>query len=284
MKKAKITFIDTADITPGALQPRTEFDDTKIKELADSIKLHGVMQPITIRKRDEVRVVELNGMTLKSERYEIIAGERRWRAAKQLGLRKIPCIISDADNRQAAFMSLTENLQREDLQFFDYAESIRRIQEQFSIPQNELAKRLCTSQSAIANKLRLLKLSGEERSLIREGQLSERHAREFLRVDEPEIRNKIIEKVIKDKLSVNECIKLIDSTLEHEKKPQKKQHCNLKYAFMIKDIKFFMNSVDRSVKLLSQAGVPVEREQQEDGEYLEIKLRIPKAVSSIAVV
>ena len=280
MKKTKIVFIDIADIAPGGFQPRTDFDDEKIKELSESIKQHGVMQPITVRKREDVRVIELNGMLLKSERYELIAGERRWRASKLLGLGKIPCIISNATDKQAAFMSLAENLQREDLQFFDYAESIKRIQEQFSLPQTELAKRLCMSQPAIANKLRLLKLDGEERNLIREGQLTERHARELLRVDEPEQRKKLIQKAIQDKLSVNELTKLIDAAIAPEPRAFKKQKCNIRYAYMIKDIKFFMNSVDRSVKLLSQAGVPVEREQQDDGDFLEIKLRIPKAVGA----
>lgn len=278
MKKQKIIFIETCDIAPGALQPRTEFDNAKIDELAESIRLHGVMQPVTVRKRKDVRVIELNGISIKSEKYELVAGERRWRAAKKLGVNKIPCIVSDADDKYAALMSLVENLQREDLEFFDCAEALKKVQDQFGIPQHELARKLSMSQSNLANKLRLLRLCGEERAIIREAGLSERHAREFLRVEDDELRLLLLKKAAADKLPVSSCCAMIDAAIapKNEEDQSKKRGHGIKYAFMIKDIRFFINSVDRSIKLLSQAGVPVERQQQEDGDFLEIRLRIPK--------
>ena len=194
MKKQKITFVELSDIAPGALQLRSEIDSVGIDELSNSIKQNGVMQPVTLRRREEVREVELNGVTLRSEKYEIVAGERRWRAAKKAGLTKIPCVIIGADDKNAAIASLIENLQREDLEFFDCAEAIKRIQEQFGISKGELTRRLCMSQEDIEKSLELLELSVEERTIIRCAKLSEAHARLFLRIEDDEMRFLLLKK------------------------------------------------------------------------------------------
>ena len=235
------------------------------------------MQPVTIRRRSDVREIELNGVIIKSEKYEIVAGERRWRAAKKAGLAKIPCVIIGADDKNAAIVSLIENLQREDLEFFDRAEALKRVQEQFGISKVELSRRLCMTQDDIEKSLELLDLNADERTIIRCAKLTEAHARLFLRVDDDELRLLLLKKAASRRLSVSACELLIDKMLaERSEQERQKNGEGIKYAFRIKDIRFFLNSVERSVKMLTQAGVPVVSEQHEEDDFLEIKLRVPK--------
>ena len=173
------------EIRPNRAQPRAEFDNNSIIRLADSIRRYGILQPLTVRKNDSD----------DNYPYELIAGERRLRAARSLGYFTVPCIIIEADERLSAEMAIIENLLREDLNMFEQAYGFRQLIDNYGLTQEDVARKMSLSQSAIANKLRLLKLSYEEQRLITETGLTERHARALLKVDDQSLRLEIIKYV-----------------------------------------------------------------------------------------
>jgi len=188
-----ITQVKVDDIRPNRAQPRADFDQNSIIRLADSIRRYGILQPLTVRETEPE----------DSRPYELIAGERRLRAAKMLGYLTVPCIIKETDEQTAAELAIIENLLREDLNMFEEAYGYRKLIENHDLTQEEVARRMSVSQSAVANKLRLLRLSFEEQKNILENQLTERHARALLRIEDPEERAKALKYIADNKLNVS---------------------------------------------------------------------------------
>ena len=185
--------IKTDDIRPNRAQPRADFDQNSIIRLADSIRRYGILQPLTVREADPE----------DSRPYELIAGERRLRAAKLLGYLTGPCIVKRADEQTAAELAIIENLLREDLNMFEEAYGYKRLIECHGLTQEEVARRMSISQSAVANKLRLLRLGFEEQRIILENSLTERHGRALLRIDDESARREILEKIVSEGLNVS---------------------------------------------------------------------------------
>jgi len=197
---SEIYQIRADSIRPNRAQPRATFDNNAIIRLADSIRRYGILQPLTVRPAEDDDLYS----------YELIAGERRLRAAKMLGYFTVPCVILSVDESTSAEMAIIENLLREDLNMFEQAYGFKKLIENHSLTQDEVARRMSLSQSAVANKLRLLKLSFEEQKLILETNLTERHARALLRLDDPESRSEAIRRIATDKLNVRQAEEYID--------------------------------------------------------------------------
>lgn len=200
------TEISLNQIDPNAGQPRKKFDEDELMELADSVKLHGVIQPIILTKREK--------------RYEIIAGERRWRAAKLAGLTKIPAVIREYTDREIMEISLIENIQRQDLNPIEEAKAYQRLMQEYELKQDVLAERVSKSRSAIANAMRLLKLDDRVQKMLEDGMLSGGHARAVLAIEEKEVQYVTALKIFDEKLSVRDTEKLVKKIVEGEKEPK----------------------------------------------------------------
>ncbi|MBR2353151.1 MAG: ParB/RepB/Spo0J family partition protein [Clostridia bacterium] len=201
----QIIQIKTDDIRPNRAQPRAEFDQNAIIRLADSIRRYGILQPLTVRQTDDED---------DTYSYELIAGERRLRASKLLGYLTVPCIVMEATEQVSAELAIIENLLREDLNMFEQAYGFKKLIDLHNLTQDEVARRMSMSQSAVANKLRLLKLSYEEQCMILEFGLTERHARAMLRLDSSETRKHTIQKVSEEKMNVQETEQYIEKLLK----------------------------------------------------------------------
>ncbi len=201
-------FLPLSQVESCAAQPRKQFDPDALADLADSIRQHGIIQPLTVRK-------------LQSGYYQIIAGERRWRAARMAGLRQVPVVVIEADDRKAMELAMIENLQREDLNPMEEAEGYRTLMEQYGLTQEETSQRVGKSRSAVANALRLLHLSDEVRALVEEGKLSGGHARALVPLT-AELQKKAAAAIIKDDLSVRQTELLVKKlTADKPQKPVK---------------------------------------------------------------
>ena len=201
-------FLPISQVESCAAQPRKQFDPDALADLADSIRQHGIIQPLTVRK-------------LQSGYYQIIAGERRWRAARMAGLTQVPVVVIEADDRKAMELAMIENLQREDLNPMEEAEGYRTLMEQYGLTQEETSQRVGKSRSAVANALRLLHLSDEVRALVEEGKLSGGHARALVPLT-AELQKKAASVIIKDDLSVRQTELLVKKlTADKPQKPAK---------------------------------------------------------------
>ena len=260
-KDNRIRQIPVIHICPNESQPRTEFSREELIELSSSIQENGLLQPLTVRKG-------------KQNKYELIAGERWLRASILAGLDTVPCIVIQCDDQQSAVFALLENLQRVDLGPFEEAEGIESLIHTWGITQEEAAKRLGKKQSTIANKLRLLKLSPEERKQIVEASLTERHARALLRLKDPQGRQEILQQVIQKGLNVHQTETLIDQFLSEYQQPEKKE---VRRTVIIKDVRLFMNTIQKAVDTMRLSGIPAVTAQNETEEYIECVVRIPKS-------
>ena len=256
--KLKLTKLSPDKILPNPSQPRKVFQEEELEGLAQSIAENGLLQPVTVRRE--------NGT------YYLIAGERRLRACKLAGLKEIPALVADCEPEDSAVLALLENLQRKDLQMFEQANAIVSLLREWQITQEEAAKRLGMSQSYLANKIRLLKLSPEEQEEILKHHLSERHARALLRVDDMTLRQKLLATVIERGLNVAQTEELAAAALQ-PKKPAGKR----KRTFIAKDIRLFINTIDHAVDAMKTAGIPAQTEKKETEEYIECTVRIPKS-------
>ena len=254
---AKVIEIPIETIAPNPYQPRRDFDRNELLALAASIKADGILQPLSIRRA--------------GSGYELIAGERRLRAAILAGLETVPCIVSEVTDRNSALLSLVENIQRQDLGFFEEANAIARLIELYGMTQEDAAFRLGYAQSTLANKLRLLKLSLDERRLILEGGLTERHARAFLRLETSEQRIDAINQAVRQKLNVEKTERLIDSMIEKERYRRNIR----KGSVIFKDLRLFMNTVNKAVETMQIAGVDVNVDKQQSDDFLDYHIRIP---------
>jgi ParB family chromosome partitioning protein len=255
-ERRKIVQIAADKIVPNPYQPRKIFSEEELEGLADSIAVNGLLQPISVRRNGAV--------------YEIIAGERRWRACVKAEMKVIPCIIQECTESQSAVLAILENLQRQDLHIFEEAEGIQRLIDDWGVTQEEAARRLGKSQSSIANKLRLLRLTPPERQKIEKAGLTERHARALLRINDTQMREKLLDLIIEKGLNVQQTDRLIEEQCHQKKKKEKKR------TFIAKDIRIFFNTIDHAIQTMRQAGILAQADQKDMGEYLEYTVRIPK--------
>ncbi len=254
----EVRDIPINQIRPNASQPRRVFDDEKLSSLAESVERYGILQPIICKRAD-------GG---DGKRYEIVAGERRYRAAVKAGFYAVPVIVIEADENESAELAIIENLQREDLNIFEEASAISSLIFIYRLTQSEAAERLGVSQSYIANKLRLLRFTDNERTLILDAALSERHARCLLRLSDADERLAALRHIIARGLNVSASERYVESLLSAPKakaKPPK---------FIFKDLRLFYNSLDRSAELIRASGVPVkiERDESTDGVTVTVKI------------
>lgn len=259
-EKKKIIHLPIEKLVPNPRQPRKVFLPEELNGLAQSIEANGLLQPISVRRTT-------GGV------FEIIAGERRWRACIQAGLKQIPCLLLECSDQQSAVLAILENLQRQDLQLFEEAEGIRCLIEDWGVTQEEAARRLGKSQSAIANKLRLLRLTPEERQIASSNGLTERHVRALIRVEETEQRKKLLHTVIQRQLNVRQTEELVEEQLSGEKKKKPNR------TFIAKDIRIFFNTVEHAIRTMQSAGILARAEKKDMGEYMEYTVTIPKTES-----
>ena len=255
---SRVRYIPINAVRPNPQQPRRSFDETALRELADSISAYGILQPLTVRDRGGV--------------YELVAGERRLRAARIAGLREVPCLIAEVGEEDAARLALIENLQRRDLDYMEEAAAIARLIRRYGLSQQQAAEKLGKSQPTIANKLRLLRLSAPVIDCLRQYGLTERHARTLLRLTDPEQQLAAARHIGKRGLNVAQTEQYIDRlTAESRTEPPRRRP-----TYVIKDVRLFLNSVERGVRLMQSAGVGAEVGRRDTEEEILLTIHIPK--------
>lgn len=257
----KIIDISINLVKPNPNQPRQFFDPAQLTSLAKSISQDGIIQPLTVRKVNNY--------------FELISGERRLRAAKLAGLRSVPCIIVDISDERSAVLALIENIQRSDLNFFEEAEAISILIKEYGMTQEDAAIRLGMAQSTIANKLRLLKLTSIERKMIISNNLSERHARALLKLDDADMRHQVLVCIIENNLTVDKTEKYIASleTKEKIKASYKKR------SPILRDVKLFFNTVNKAINVMKLAGVDAQVKKAHHDGMIEYTILIPEETS-----
>lgn len=259
----KVLSIHIDQILPNPYQPRKIFDEEELSGLSESIRSNGVLQPLSVRRTS-------------CGNFEIIAGERRFRACKQAGLAYVPCIVMDVDEQKSAMLAILENIQRHDLSFFEQAEGIMRLIEEWGVTQEEAALRLGKAQSTIANKLRLLKIPPYLRHKIMENGLTERHARALLKFDDLRQMGDVLDIVVARKLNVMETDQLIAGMLQ-----PKKQRKRANRIFIVKDVKIFLNTVEKAIDIMKQSGIAAQSQRMDHEDYIEYTIRIPNKAPRI---
>lgn len=267
----RIENIPVHMIKPNPYQPRKSFSMHSLDELAQSIRQYGVIQPITVRNSPQ------GG-------YELIAGERRLRAVKLAGLDYVPAIIVDVYEQDSAIMAMIENLQRENLHYLEEAKGYVSLISDHGFTQEELALKLGKSQSTIANKLRILRLSNEIKEVLIRENLTERHARALLKLPDDELRMKAVRQVVENKMNVRDTEAVIDNLIEElrgfEEKDDKVEYKVVSKQKMIfkrtKDVRIFINTIRNAVNMLKNYGLAVQYSQFDKGDLIEITVRIPK--------
>ena len=258
--------IRISEIVRNPNQPRRYFDPEAIATLAESIRQYGVLNPLTVRRTG-------NGG------YELVAGERRLRAARVAGLTDVPCLLINADGEDSSVIALVENLQRRDLDFFEEANGFKRLTEQFGLTQEEAARKVGKTQSAVANKLRLLRLSQQNMELIRCNNLTERHARALLRLNDEADRINVTNYIIEHELNVSRTEEYIDEFLKAKENPQPvvEAESGKRVVRLFKDVRFFLNTLNRAVGVMVDAGIGATVKQQESDDGLTLTICIPHA-------
>ena len=251
METGRVVFLPARSIRANPAQPRKIFREDSLEDLAESIRQHGILQPLSVRRT--------------GTNYELIAGERRLRAAMRAGLSEIPCIIMSMDDKESGMAALVENLQRQDLDYIEEAKGISRVMEQWSMSQEQAAKLLGKSQSCIANKLRLLKHSPQVLQALREKGLTERHARALLRLPEEPKKLMAIANISRLEMSVARTEQYIDSLLA----PQEEKALRA-------NVGSFLRNVSQTLTRFQQAGIPAISERRETDSQIVLTITIPK--------
>ena len=255
-----VAFIEevvVTDILPNPFQPRKTFNEDSLQELSQSIREFGVLQPLLVRRR--------------ADAMELIAGERRLRASRLAGLNTVPVIVKEIDDKEMAELAMIENLQREDLHYLEEGEGFQQLLTQFSFTQEELARRVGKKQSTIANKLRLLKMSPQVRSILVTENLSERHARALLKLSEVEQLQVLT--VVKEKdLNVRETEELIKNLINPPLVAAKPVKQNM--VKIIKDVRIFVNTVNSVVTQMRKSGMDIRVQQEVEGEFLTLQIQV----------
>ena len=228
----RVQYISLSQLTPNPQQPRRSFDEAALRELADSIRAYGILQPLTVRRT--------------GEGYQLIAGERRMRAARIAGLREVPCLVAQVDEQDAGMLALIENLQRRDLDCFEEAAAIARLISRYALSQEQAAEKLGKSQSAVANKLRLLRLPDEAAQLAALAAITARG------------------------MNVAQTEGYVERLLAEKPAPQRSA------TYIIKDVRLFLNSIDRSLQMMRQSGVDADLGRRDTDSEILLTIRIPK--------
>ena len=259
--QSEIKYIPIEFIKPNPYQPRKNFNKKSLEELSQSIKTYGLIQPVSVRQLGEGS-------------YELVAGERRLRASEIAELEEIPAIIVEYRDQDSAMIALIENLQREDLSFIEEAEGYYNLVRDHGFTQQELAEKMGKSQSTIANKLRILKLSDDIKKSLVDNELTERHARALLRLPDDELRKKVLDRVIKDDLTVKETEKLIENILDDLTKEEEEEvGQNIKGLI---NFKIYLNTLKNAYNAIKESGVEAKYREKDMGDHIEVVVQIPK--------
>ena len=257
----RVQYIPLGRIRPNPQQPGHSFDEEGLAELAASIRSCGILQPLTVRRA--------------GEGYELVAGERRLRAARIAGLREVPCLVAQVGEEDSALLALMENLQRRDLDCWEEAQAIARLISRYGLSQEEAARRLGRAQPTVANKLRLLRLPEDVRALLRENGLTERHARALLRLQDPEVQRRAAGDIVRRGMNVAQAEAYVEKLLQSAQVTPPRGRS----TYIIKDVRLFLNSVDRGLHLMRQAGVDAGWDRQDTDREILLTIRIPKRAS-----
>ena len=260
--EGRVYALPVEKIEPSPYQARRAFDEAELEGLARSIRENGLLQPVTVRR-------------LEGDRYELIAGERRLRACRLAGMETIPAIVREYEDSQTAALGLLENLQRMDLNPFEQAQGLRDVIALWGCTQAEAARRLGMAQPTLANKLRLLQLTPDQRQFVLDNRLTERHARAVLRLEEGR-RSEALIHICRYHLNARATDQYIDRMLAQRKVGKEK----LRRLPMVRDVRIFMNTIDHAIRLMTDHGVPATAHREEKDGYIEYTVRIPTGVGS----
>ncbi|SEP40486.1 nucleoid occlusion protein [Propionispora vibrioides] len=262
-KSHEVLQVDTALIEPNPFQPRKTFYDESLAELSSSIKEFGVIQPLLVRQKTD-------------HSFELIAGERRLRASKLAGLALVPVIVKELTDQEMAELAMIENLQREDLHYLEEAEGFQQLIANFGFTQEELAVRVGKKQSTIANKMRLLKLAEDIRNTLRQENLTERHARALLKLDNYALQQQVLTAVCQKKLNVRETEALIETTNSNISREMSKKGPKQNIVKVIRDVRIFLNTIHNVIGEMKKTGLDIKVDQEQDDDSITIHLRVPK--------
>lgn len=255
---SRVRYIPIAHIVPNPHQPRRVFEKQGLRELCDSIRRYGILQPLTVRR--------------SADNYELIAGERRLRAAAMAGLHEVPCLVAQVDEEDSALLALIENLQRRDLDYWEEAEAIATLIARYQLTQEQAAEKLGKSQSAIANKLRLLRLGEAVRQSLQHHNLTERHARALLRLTDAHQQLCALEVIAQRGYNVAQTESYIEQLLQQNRTTPPKGRS----TYIIKDVRLFLNSLDRGLNMMRRAGVAADWGRKDTEDEILLTIRIPK--------
>ncbi len=254
---AEIYNIPQAMIVPNPNQPRKRFDYDELENLAQSIRENGILQPITVRKRED-------------KKYELVSGERRLRAARLVGMVKIPSIVINIDDKNSAMFSIIENLQRQSLNFFEEAEAIEKLVGEYAMSREEVAQKLGLAPSTVSNKLRILRLPEEMRFELARSGLTESHARALLMLEDDNQRARALSIIVDRHLNVAESERMINQMINRNNRSRNPLRG-------IRDVRLFINTLNHAVDTIRRAGVEADAARSETEEYIEYVVRIPKS-------
>ena len=254
---AEIYNVPQAMIVPNPNQPRKRFDYDELENLAQSIRENGILQPITVRKRED-------------KKYELVSGERRLRAARLVGMVKIPSIVINIDDKNSAMFSIIENLQRQSLNFFEEAEAIEKLVGEYAMSREEVAQKLGLAPSTVSNKLRILRLPEEMRFELARAGLTESHARALLMLEDDNQRARALSIIVDRHLNVAESERMINQMINRNNRSRNPLRG-------IRDVRLFINTLNHAVDTIRRAGVEADVARSETEEYIEYVVRIPKS-------
>lgn len=254
----RVQYISTTRIRPNPQQPRRNFPEDALAELAESIRCYGILQPLTVRRA--------------GGDFELIAGERRLRAARLAGLREVPCLIARVGEEDSALLALIENLQRRDLDYWEEADALARLIRRYDLTQEQAAEKLGKSQSTVANKLRLLRLPESVRAAAQKYALTERHARALLRLPDGEEQRLAVERIGAAGWNVAQTEAYVEKRLAALRTIPPKGRS----TYIIKDVRLFLNSVDRGLRLMHAAGIPARWNREDTDGEIQLTISIPK--------
>jgi ParB family chromosome partitioning protein len=258
-----IIYINIDNIRPNPYQPRKHFNKSSLEELCESIKQYGVIQPINVRK-------------ISNNNYELVAGERRLKAASMAHLKEIPAIVVNVDDNDSAILALIENLQRENLNYLEEAEGYSNLISEHNLTQEELARKIGKSQSTIANKIRLLKLSPIIKKILIDNSLTERHARALLKLHDEQLQLKVLKYVCEKGFNVKKTEDLVEKVIERYLRKISLKETERKMSRAVKDVRIFVNTIKQAVDIMKKSGVNAKAAQFDRGDYFEFIVRVPK--------
>lgn len=259
----RVLLVPTISIRPNKTQPRKNFDEFELKSLSQSIVQNGILQPLSVRR-------------INTTEYELVAGERRLRAAIMAGITKVPCVVIRCSDKESAVFALIENIQRRELTMFEQARGIARLIRKYGITQEQAAISLGKKQSTIANKLRLLRLTFEEQEWITSASLSERHARALLRIDDEKLRRETLSKIISENLNINQTEALVTDVLMNKQDKVIEQKPKAERKVVVKDLRIFLNTINKALDIMRLSGINATSSKNETDEYIEYTVKIPK--------